>query len=639
MRGTVDAQYLASYEFRITDRDAALDDAVVAVVRFGPRPPLLLSPGQQDGAEVDDPLAPASAGEVTYRLTRTRTVRINQPVDATAIAATETAGPARYALLVVAAPPQTGPTYALTAPFENPHGPYNTIASDACAACHGVHTAQDPNLLKKASPQATLCFTCHDSAGSGATARVEAEYTDPAVPVNDQATRSYYRHDALAADSGYTLAENDEFGGVSDRHSECADCHQPHRATDATGAMTAEGWTTPGPLDGVSGVAVTNGDAGTAPTYAFLDGGQGEATLEYQLCFKCHSASPSCRRIPASRRRSTSSTRPSSSTRPTARTTRSRRLARTRPPRWRPAWRAHRRSSSGTSRRRARSAASTATPARPGSTRGSPQGGAGEIGAGANLPAHTSTNRGILLQNYRDRVLKGPLETYDANDFALCYTCHAEAPFADISGSARADTNFRYHGFHVNGTELQGLGVAGSDIDQTGSGAGLAVCAECHYRIHSTTFAVNGQPAGSRLVNFAPNVANPTGGSLDWLAKTASQDGTCALQCHSKDHNPQCSTDGASQGPRAPTGIRPLYTLPRATTGPHGSASIRNVPPDGWSRNSLKSTIVHHANPRADRASARPTRRPDGPHQSQCPGPAVAGPCGARGSPWSRFSW
>ena len=117
--------------------------------------------------------------------------------------------------------------------------------------------------------------------------------------------------------------------------------------------------------------------------------------------------------------------------------------------------------------------------------------------------------------------------------------CHAEAPFADTSGDVRSDTNFRYHGLHVNGAALIDTGVPGSDIDQPGIGSGLAVCSECHYRIHSTTFAVNGQTAGSRLVNFAPNVIAPTGGSLGWQPKTDSQSGTCALKCHSKGHNPK----------------------------------------------------------------------------------------------------
>jgi hypothetical protein len=303
--------------------------------------------------------------------------------------------------------------------------------------------------------------------------------------------------------------------------------------------MTTAGWTTSGPLQGISGVSVTNGAAGTAPTYTFLDGGKDPVTLEYQLCFKCHSGSTIL---------------PSNDGFTLSKYTLDKAIE------FNPA---------NGSYHPIEAAGTNKTPEMTASLLGSspfkqwnfstdstirclnchasadrfdataPQAGADETAADASLPAHTSTNRGILLQNYRDRELKGAIEPYAANDFALCYTCHAEAPFADTSGDVRADTNFRYHGFHVNGSNLLDTGVPGTDIDEAGVGAGLAVCAECHYRIHSTTFAVNGQPAGSRLVNFAPNVTAPTGGSLDWVVKTPTLDGTCALKCHSKGHIPK----------------------------------------------------------------------------------------------------
>ena len=538
VRGTVDARYGAIYQFRIADGAVVLDDAVMAAVLFGARPPLLLSPGQQDGVEVDDPLTPAAAGLVAYRLTPPDS-EIDPPIDATAIATTGNAGPGRYTLVIATSPHRTEIGYPLTPPFQNPHDPSTALMTDACAACHGTHAAKGPELLVKASPQSSLCFTCHDSTGTGAVARVEAEYTDPAVPADDPATRSYYRHDALALGSGHTLAANDEFGGRNDRHSECADCHQPHGATDATGTMTTQGWTTPGPLEGISGVAVTNDVAGSAPTYAFLSGGTNPVTLEYQLCFKCHSgatilpsnsgfspskyvldkaiefnpANGSYHPIEAAGTNSTSQMAAS--------------LVGSSP------FKQWNFSTTSTIRCLNCHASSERFDA------GAPEGGAGEIAAGASLPAHTSANRGILLQNYRDRTLKGPIEPYAANDFALCYSCHAEAPFADTSGSTRSDTNFRYHGFHVNGTDLLDTGVPGSDIDEAGIGSGLAICAECHYRIHSTTFAVNGQPAGSRLLGFAPNVTAPTGGSLGWQPKTDTQNGSCALKCHSKGHRPK----------------------------------------------------------------------------------------------------
>jgi hypothetical protein len=88
----------------------------------------------------------------------------------------------------------------------------------------------------------------------------------------------------------------------------------------------------------------------------------------------------------------------------------------------------------------------------------------------------------------------------------------------------------------VSGDNLLDHGSPGTDIDTASDGGGLATCAECHFRIHSTSFAVNGQQAGSRLVNFAPNVTAPTGGSITWRQKSATQTGTCAVKCHAQPH-------------------------------------------------------------------------------------------------------
>jgi hypothetical protein len=162
-----------------------------------------------------------------------------------------------------------------------------------------------------------------------------------------------------------------------------------------------------------------------------------------------------------------------------------------------------------------------------------------------SLAVHASADRGILIQNYRDRTLKAQFEPYDANDFALCYSCHAEAPFADISGDLRTDTNFEYHGFHVQ--NIAGLGGTSTDIDTARAGQGFAVCAECHFRTHSSGLPLAGQSldgqtptGGSRLVNYAPNVVAAAGFSaVTWTAKTDTQFGTCTLTCHNFTHGPK----------------------------------------------------------------------------------------------------
>ncbi len=87
----------------------------------------------------------------------------------------------------------------------------------------------------------------------------------------------------------------EEFKATLNRHAECTDCHNPHSSFISTGkplsTMTATGWTASGRIQRVSGVAVTNGAAGQAPTsYTFLNGVTDPLSAEYQLCFKCHSS-------------------------------------------------------------------------------------------------------------------------------------------------------------------------------------------------------------------------------------------------------------------------------------------------------------------------------------------------------------
>jgi hypothetical protein len=124
-------------------------------------------------------------------------------------------------------------------------------------------------------------------------------------------------------------------------------------------------------------------------------------------------------------------------------------------------------------------------------------------------------------------------DPYAASDFGLCYVCHAEAPMVDDSGDVRTDTNFSWHGFHVN--TIAGIGIGGTDIDTPGAGRGDAICAECHYRIHGTALATGANAQAPRLVNFAPNV-RAVGGVLSFTPASGSNLGYCTLNCHGKTH-------------------------------------------------------------------------------------------------------
>jgi predicted CXXCH cytochrome family protein len=509
---SIDAQYLTGYQLRITDGGTALTGTQVAEIRLGPAPAVQLSPGQRQGIAMVDPTTTRTAGAAYPLLSTQSPVATKSVAAVSAVPAVQRPKAAGY--------PLTASTLSTaTSVPADIHGPYSDTA-DQCAVCHRAHAAKAPGLLVTPS-QSGLCFTCHDNTGQGASTDVQTHYA-LARPANDPATRSYYSHDAVSSTPSTT------------RPSECADCHDSHKARptpDSSPASDGTGWQASGRLAGVSGVSVVNGPAGAAPTYTTLDGETDKITLEYQLCFKCHSGSatllPSIPGKPS--KDSLDKGVEFNPANPSFHPVEAKGKNET------PAMTASLTKSSpyklwnftiGSTIRCLNCHASSTTPISP-----APPVDAGSAGAG--LQPHTSVNRGILLRNYRDRVLKSTGEAYSAGDFALCYVCHGEEPFAP-SGSGSTATNFRLHSFHI--ANLSGGSGTGADIDTPGAGSGKAICAECHFRIHSTTNKVGTQTiSGGRLVNFAPNV-QPNGTVLSWT-QPGSTSGSCTLTCHGEPHD------------------------------------------------------------------------------------------------------
>jgi len=390
----------------------------------------------------------------------------------------------------------------------DPPGPHvdGGGTTDTCATCHRTHTGQNDNLIESV-PQSTLCFTCHD--GTGSMYNVAAEYSDPSIPANDTATSSFYSHTS-ADPSTHTSARVDEFAGVLNRHAECSDCHSPHSLTSVNAAPTASGWLASGALTGTAGVAATVPLTWKDPL-----------AYEYELCLKCHS---SYTQLLSYAKQSQKKTDKAAEFDP-----------------------------ANESYHPLRAPGKNTTAAMDNSLAGGSlwqytsgstirclnchaNGGlaAGAPTSDGKLAPHASRNRGLLLANYRDRDLKPALEAYGGADFELCYLCHSSAPFATETQEPRSDTNFRLHGFHLTGMSATGSGSL--DIDTPGAGQGNAICAECHFQLHSTRFApYAGNQAYSRGVNFSPNV-QPRPGLADpqWSGPTSR---TCALVCHGKDHN------------------------------------------------------------------------------------------------------
>jgi predicted CXXCH cytochrome family protein len=527
---TMDAHYLTGYQLRVTDKGAPLAGTDVATITLGPPPALRLSPGQRQGISEAGPKATHATTGVTYPLL---------PVSSTtAVSAVYRPNALNY--------PLTASTISSTtvASSDSIHGPYSAT-SDQCSVCHSVHTAQAPDLGVKGGSQGSVCFICHNGGGTGANTDVQDQYTQ--LTVNNPATGQYYSHDATVA-SRYTVSELNEFGGVANRISQCSNCHNAHQATTTdsvqTGTTTTPttpsiGWTAPGALAGVSGVSVINGAAGSTPTYAFLDGTTSPVTLEYQLCFKCHSGFTNLlAKIPGKPSTdaldkgvefnpNNASFHPieAAGTNQTAAMNASLAMTGTSPYKM---W-----AFDTTSTIRCLNCHASGTT--PGPTPAAPT--TQPPAAGGDLSVHTSSNQGILLRNYQDQVLMAPDAPYSAANFALCYACHAEAPFVATSADS-TDTNFSLHGMHLN--DLTSQGTATTDINTAFAGGGNAICAECHFRLHSTAYAVPGQTIdGSRLVNFAPDVTPALNTAkvevISWTPN-ATGGGSCTLTCHGHSH-------------------------------------------------------------------------------------------------------
>lgn len=397
-----------------------------------------------------------------------------------------------------------------------------------------------------------MCFTCHDAAGTGSTFTTAAELQG--IPANDASTASWYSH-PITSSAGHVSDAIDEFGGVLNRHSTCSDCHDSHDAGAARPKESASGWSASSAIAGSSSVVVTN-HAGASPTYALVQGpttmtssgsltGGTSAAYEYQLCFKCHSGFT---QLPP-HSSGTIASHPS----------------------W---WELdkgiefdplnaksfHPVEAAGTNATAAMSASlagastyklwnlTTSDTVRCTNCHAGPTTPTAGTTPDAVLAPHASQNRGLLIAPYRDRQLKvnTSADGYNAADFALCYLCHAEGPMIDPSDTAA--TNFNgtpaapfsatyqsLHALHMTGIQTLSTGSTG-DIDTPGAGEGDALCAECHFRLHSTAQAYNlGDQSNTRLVNFAPDVL-PVNGVLSWTPSGVGQ-GSCTLTCHGYTHN------------------------------------------------------------------------------------------------------
>lgn len=378
-----------------------------------------------------------------------------------------------------------------------------------CVNCHTPHGARDglglvPNL--EFFREEALCLSCHDGSGP-ATTNIAAELSKAR------------RHPVVTTAGVHTTAEgiNSTAFGVTARHAECSDCHNPHATRGAA------------PLSGTSRVQVTNGAAGTVPAFLALPATDSTPVKEFELCFKCHS---------------------SWTTRPAGQTD----LAMVLNPAnesMHPVEGPGRNTSSTmsnsldggtglphlttTSVLTCADCHNTDALPRTVSLASAYTGAAPKGPHGSNVTAANVAYSGALLRAPVRATLKPRSGTNDftLEEFALCFICHASGPFRTTSESARSDTSFRLHGMHLN--KLNDKGNGAGDINTPGAGMGNAICRECHFNTHGTRGApFSGNRTYAKGVNFSPNITGPSGtGQPSWTP------GSCSLRCHGTSHNPE----------------------------------------------------------------------------------------------------
>ena len=151
---------------------------------------------------------------------------------------------------------------------------------DGAFGCHATgHGSEKRNMLAPPGAAAVapaltgeqegFCYNCHD--GTPASTDIQAEFQKG----TNTATQIFHHPVAYADQSG-------------SRTVECVSCHAAHVARPDAAAPVAPAASAR--LLGVSRVSVTNGAAGSTPTFTFRSATDATPAKEYEICLKCHSS-------------------------------------------------------------------------------------------------------------------------------------------------------------------------------------------------------------------------------------------------------------------------------------------------------------------------------------------------------------
>ena len=131
----------------------------------------------------------------------------------------------------------------------------DSVAHTACASCHVPHAAGTKSALMRFSMPEKNCIDCH--AGDGPGKNIATDLKKNSAHQTFTATDVHFAREDLV--------------NPTTRHVTCADCHNPHATSSATGGKNQVS----GALAAVPGVSA---GGGILPA----------VKREYELCFRCH---------------------------------------------------------------------------------------------------------------------------------------------------------------------------------------------------------------------------------------------------------------------------------------------------------------------------------------------------------------
>lgn len=147
-------------------------------------------------------------------------------------------------------------------PWAHQKNSFSTVAQNACANCHVMHTAGGKARLMKSDLEEKNCLDCHNGNVAASDKNIELQFTKP------------YTHNIFAYNQIHDPNEA-AMVTLSKKHVECEDCHNPHAVNNSK----AEAPYANGLVAGVMGID---------PQGNTVDPIQ----HEYELCFRCHSDNP-----------------------------------------------------------------------------------------------------------------------------------------------------------------------------------------------------------------------------------------------------------------------------------------------------------------------------------------------------------